>query len=191
MTSDWIACCRGQVRGLLFRVAMSLGRTDKRGAFVISDVGDSIEASARAVRLKEVLAFVEAYAPLHLARWEKLFERILIVPGDAPMGTYYHEINTCGISGRHLMADTLVSTAMTLAHEATHAQLERRGIRYGSHNRDRVERICTMAEIDLATRLPDAGQELTMARRALEAMPWQYSDRHHRRRHVLSILKGE
>src|SRR5690606_19512626 len=100
------------------------------------------------------------------------------------------EIRTCGISAQHLMRDSPVSVAMTLAHEATHARINRLGGGYRDDNRDRIEILCTEAEIDLAARLPNAEHELAMARIALTTKPWQYVDWHDRGNHISSILRG-
>lgn len=176
---------------MLFRAAMILGVTTKKGAFVIADVGDSQGSGARVARLQSTLDFIRTHAPLCLAQWERYFDRILIVPGNAPMGTYYREIRTCGISAQHLMRDTPVSVAMTLAHEAAHARINRLGVSYRDEKRDRIEILCTEAEVALATRLPNAEHELAMARIALTTKPWQRIDWHDRGNHISSILGGE
>jgi hypothetical protein len=52
---------------------------------------------------------------------------------------------------------TSPALAVILVHEATHAWLERRGFKYTTERRVRLERICNRRALRLARRLPSAG----------------------------------
>jgi hypothetical protein len=78
--------------------------------------------------------------------------------------------------------------ALTLVHEATHARLCAAGIDYPKNLRERIERICVDAEIDFATRLPDAERLVQDLQAKLSHAWWTDEQLEDRRRRALKAL---
>ena len=79
--------------------------------------------------------------------------------------------------------------ALTIIHEATHARLFRAGFGYDDTNRDRIERVCKSAEINLARRIPDSEQ-------ALANLEWEIeqpgaTDNERAKHHVDELVANE
>jgi hypothetical protein len=72
-------------------------------------------------------------------------------------------LNACLLDERVVASEntTLECIASAIVHEATHARLEKRGIRYDEAVRPRIERICARREFDFVRHLSgvDALQE--------------------------------
>jgi len=107
-------------------------------------------------RVEAALRLMEHFAPLHYRRVKSSLSRIWVklVPHGA--GCYLHSLNACLLDERVVASDTttLEWIASAIIHEATHARLEKRGIRYDEPVRYRIERICARRELDFALRLP-------------------------------------
>jgi hypothetical protein len=86
---------------------------------------------------------------------------------------------------------TPTQLAMTLVHEGTHARLLRAGFPYRERLRRRVERLCVLAEIIFASRLPDAEAEVQEAEKRLDLSDEYWSDlAQDRRAHNLLWQRG-
>jgi hypothetical protein len=114
-------------------------------------------------RVEAALRLIERFAPLHYRRVKNSLSRIWVrlVPHGA--GCYLHSLNACLLDERVVASETttLEWIASTIVHEATHARLEKCGIRYDEAVRLRIERICIRRELDFARHLSgiDALQE--------------------------------
>ncbi|MDE5445375.1 hypothetical protein GWG65_28875 [Bradyrhizobium sp. CSA207] len=106
-------------------------------------------------RVEAALRLIERFAPLHYRRIKKSLSRIWVqlVPHGA--GCYQHSLNACLLDPRVVDSETTTVEwiASAIVHEATHARLANRGIRYDEAVRLRIERICAGRELDFARRL--------------------------------------
>lgn len=113
-------------------------------------------------RVGDVLDLVARTDPLRFARMQRDVRRIAIVwVNGAAAGSYWPDWRACVLAGWHLRDDKVAAVAMTLVHEAVHARLWRRGLRYTRALRPRIERLCVEAEVAFAERL--AGSEALVA----------------------------
>lgn len=114
-------------------------------------------------RVEDALRLIERCAPLHYRRIKNNLARIWVhlVPHGA--GCYSHSLNACLLDERIVTSETTTVEwiASAIVHEATHARLEKLGIRYHEALRQRIERICARRELDFARHLSgvDALQE--------------------------------
>lgn len=106
-------------------------------------------------RVEAALQLIERFAPLHYRRVKNSLTRIWVqlVPHGA--GCYLHSLNACVLDERVVASETttLEWIASAIVHEATHARLEKRGVRYDEAIRHRIEGICARRELDFARRL--------------------------------------
>jgi hypothetical protein len=109
-------------------------------------------------RVEAALRLIERCAPLHYRRVKNSLARIWVrlVPHGA--GCYLHSLNACLLDERIVNSETTTVEwiASAIVHEATHARLEKLGIRYDEAARLRLERICICRELDFARHLSGA-----------------------------------
>ncbi|WP_375312772.1 hypothetical protein WHZ77_05670 [Bradyrhizobium sp. A5] len=119
------------------------------GCFLSDDPERALE------RVEAALRLIERFAPIHYQRVKNSLSRIWVqlVPHGA--GCYEHSLNACLLDVRVVDSETTTVEwiASAIVHEATHARLESRGIRYYESVRPRIERICARREFDFAQRL--------------------------------------
>lgn len=109
-------------------------------------------------RIEDALRLIERCAPLHYRRVKNSLSRIWIQLIPYGAGCYLHSLNACLIDERVIASEntTLEWIASAIVHEATHARLEKWGIRYNEAVRHRIERICARRELDFARHLSGA-----------------------------------
>lgn len=114
-------------------------------------------------RVKDALQLIERSAPLHYRRIQKNLARIWVNLVPHAAGCYLHSLNACLLDERivNSATTTVEWIASAIVHEATHARLEKLGVRYDEALRQRIERICVRRELDFARHLSgvDALQE--------------------------------
>jgi hypothetical protein len=134
-----------------FALWLSKGRVID-GLWIGSAQSDS---EPRLQRVEAALRLIERFAPLHYRRVKNSLSRIWVqlVPHGA--GCYLHSLNACLLDERVVASEdtTLEWIASAIVHEATHARLEKRGIRYDEAVRHRIERICARRELDFVRHL--------------------------------------
>ena len=91
----------------------------------------------------------------------------LLLPSS--VASFEYRIYTCQIDTRYCLAETTTPEllAAVIVHEATHARLWRRGIRYEEAQRPRIEEICVRREIAFAAKLPNGEDAHDQAERTL------------------------
>ena len=106
-------------------------------------------------RVEAALQLINRCAPLHYRRVKNSLSRIWVTLVPHGAGCYLHSLNACLLDERVVASEstTLEWIASAIVHEATHARLEKRGIRYDEAVRHRIERICAQRELDFARRL--------------------------------------
>jgi hypothetical protein len=114
-------------------------------------------------RVEAALRLIERCAPLHYRRIKNSLTRIWVRLVPHAAGCYLHSLNACLLDERVVASETTTVEwiASAIVHEATHARLEKWGIRYNEAVRLRVERICIRRELDFVRHLSgvDALQE--------------------------------
>jgi hypothetical protein len=114
-------------------------------------------------RVEAALRLIDRCAPLHYRRVKNSLSRIWVTLVPHGAGCYLHSLNACLLDERVVASETTTPEwiASAIVHEATHARLEKRGIRYDETVRLRIERICIRRELDFARHLSgiDALQE--------------------------------
>ena len=119
-------------------------------------------------RVEAALRLIDRCAPLHYRRIKNNLSRIWVTLVPHGAGCYLHSLNACLLDERVVTSEKTTPEwiASAIVHEATHARLEKRGIRYEEAVRHRIERICARRELDFARHLSgvDALQEEIMWR---------------------------
>ncbi|MFK4510621.1 hypothetical protein LPJ38_09885 [Bradyrhizobium daqingense] len=125
------------------------------GLWIGSSHGDPEPALQR---VEAALELMEDISPLHYRRVKSSLSRIWVKLVPHGTGCYLHSLNACLLDARVVASETttLEWIASAIIHEATHARLEKRGVRYDEPVRHRIERICARRELDFALRLPSA-----------------------------------
>jgi hypothetical protein len=106
-------------------------------------------------RVEAALRLMDRCAPLHYRRVKNSLSRIWVTLVPHGAGCYLHSLNACLLDERVVASETTTIEwiASVIVHEATHARLEKRGIRYDEAVRHRIERICARRELDFALHL--------------------------------------
>jgi len=128
-------------------------------------------------KVHDALKLIATHDPRRFARLTRDVRRIWVGP-TVNRAEWFVELEMCVLRfGYVLSRDTSAARlALTLAHEATHARLDRGGFGYEEERRARLERICVSEEIALAERLPDASTLAADARSRLSHGPEVFTD---------------
>jgi hypothetical protein len=126
-------------------------------------------------RVEASLGLIKRHDPRRYARIRRDIEQIWIVPLYGVAGKFAGRFpHRCYLDYSFVASSSREAIAATVIHEATHAQLWRRGVGISEELRYRVERICMQEELSFARRLPD-GRELSESIErdmALASAPW-------------------
>jgi hypothetical protein len=106
-------------------------------------------------RVEDALRLVKCHAPLHYSRIIRHLQRIWVRLIPNALAHYDLSLNACALDKRYVLAEatTVERIASSIVHEATHARLERWGVRYDEKVRARIEAICLRRELDFLSRL--------------------------------------
>ena len=131
---------------------------------------------------------------MHYSRIIRDLERVWIFLLSDGLAEYKHSLRACVLDQRFVAdsASSVERIASAIVHEATHARLERYGIRYDEDQRARIEAICFRRELALAVRLPDSArlqQELAGYLDWYPANPDYFRDAHAIERHTNGELE--
>jgi hypothetical protein len=120
-------------------------------------------------RIEAALSLIKRYDRLRYDRLIRDLKRVWVVVLPSYLAGFDHKILACKIDTRFFLAATTTPEliAATIVHEATHARLWRRGIRYEEAQRPRIEEICLRREIAFAAKLPDGTDVRDLAERTL------------------------
>jgi hypothetical protein len=146
-------------------------------------------------RVEDALALIKQHDPLNYSRICRNLERIWVDILPDAIAHYDRSLNACVFDQRFVLAETttLGSIAASIVHEATHARLERCGIKYEEKLRPRIEAVCVGRELAFASKLPD-GVELqeqrAYARQWYEANADYFSDARFRQRNTRGRIKA-
>ena len=130
-------------------------------------------------KVRRSLALIKRTSPNTAARLYRDVKRILVWEIEGP--AYLSRVDAIRLNGPSLLRQDASSLALTIVHEATHARIAGRGIKYTGTQRGRHERLCVKAEVNFARKLPDGE---TVAERLAEKLddPWWTEDKIRERR---------
>jgi hypothetical protein len=128
-------------------------------------------------KIRDALELIATYDARRFGRLTRDVRRIWVGP-TASQAEWFVELEMCVLRFEHVLSpDTSAARlALTLAHEATHARLDRGSFGYEEERRVRIERICVNQEIALAERLPDGSSLAADARSRLSYGPEIFTD---------------
>src|ERR1700760_1588491 len=126
-------------------------------------IGSASDSEQVLQRVEAALRLIDRCAPLHYRRVKNSLSRIWVTLVPHGAGCYLHSLNACQLDERVVACETTTVEwiAAAIVHKATHARLEKWGIRYKETARLRIERICIRRELAFARHLSgvDALQE--------------------------------
>lgn len=127
-------------------------------------------------RVREALCLIKTYDRPKYGRLRRDLDRIWVRPlTSSGVAQFNPALRACLLDERFVLDDTRDAefVAAAIVHEATHARLWNRGIRYDEAVRQRVEGICMRRELALARKLPDGHRVRQWAEDTL-AIPASY-----------------
>jgi len=122
-------------------------------------------------RMAEVIELIARYDPQRLQQIRRYAPTIVLVPTGGS-GEYWYKTRAFGLDTKLIDSGDTPLIAMTAIHEATHARLEQMGVSNDPANTARVERICTRAEVDFATKVPDGSRYIPALNHRLAQEWW-------------------
>ena len=128
-----------------------------------------MEAEPILRRIEEALLLIKRYDRIRYDRLLRDLQRVWVLLLPSSIAIFEYGIYTCEIDTRYCLAETTTPEllAATIVHEATHARLWRRGIRYEEAQRPRIEEICLRREIAFGAKLPNGEAVRDQAERTL------------------------
>jgi hypothetical protein len=128
-----------------------------------------MEAEPILRRIEEALLLIKRYDRIRYDRLPRDLDRVWVLLLPSSVAIFEYAIYTCEIDTRYCLAETTTPEllASVIVHEATHARLWRRGIRYEEAQRPRIEEICVRREIAFAAKLPNGETVRDQAERTL------------------------
>jgi hypothetical protein len=115
------------------------------------------EAEPILQRIEQALQLIKRNDHIRYDRLLRDLQRVWVLLLPSSIAIFEYRIYTCAIDTRYCLAETTTPEllAAVIVHEATHARLWRRGIRYEEAQRPRIEEICIRREIAFAAKLPN------------------------------------
>jgi hypothetical protein len=146
-------------------------------------------------RVEDALALIKRHDPLSYSRIRRNLERIWVTILPDAIAHYDRALNACVFDERYVLAETttLEKIAVSIVHEATHARLEHREIKYEEKLRSRIEAVCAGRELAFANKLPNSAElqeQRAYARQWYKDHPEYFSDAWFRQRHTRGGIKA-
>lgn len=158
------------VTKMFVRLALAMSKSNTIYGIQLVDMTMNARGPDAFVRLREVVELIARYdAPL-LRQLTRDVRRIVIMLAGGP--AYRPHMQACVLDLKFVLTGAAEGVALALAHEATHARIHRRGIKYSPENRARIERLCVEREITLARRLPNSAGFRIQAENRLGQVWW-------------------
>jgi hypothetical protein len=122
---------------------------------------------------------------------KRYVERVLVAYAPHIRAAWNGPLHLCELSLEYASqaSTSPAQLASSLLHEATHARLERLGFRYHPELRQRLEAICTRAEVAFAEVLPDGGTMLEELAATLQLDASFWSDAHLHEQRMTALRK--
>jgi hypothetical protein len=147
------------------------------------------EAEQATERLSAALSIIRTFSPTRYAYLRRDLPRIFI-GATHNLAECHYPTGTCLLQTDFVLAERTIPEhiALALVHEGTHARLHRVGFRYDEPLRARIERLCVIAELIVARRLPDAAylvSHITAQLPSHDSARWTNQALYERRLHAL------
>ena len=141
----------------------------------VSTLVDKKESAGILGNVREALALIRVTDPYRYRRVMTRLNHIFITPSPN-QGEYIPSLRRCILGQKMVATGDIRNIALTIIHEATHAELIDRGIGYDRDIRVRVEDACSRQELAFVQRLPDNAEllDLTEQRFAIPEEAWTY-----------------
>ncbi len=109
-------------------------------------------------RVEDALRLIKQHNSLHYSRVIQNLERVWVHLLPGYRAWYDASLGACVLDERFVLLETttLEEIASSIVHEATHAGLERWGIRYEEKERSRIEAVCLRRELNFIATLPNS-----------------------------------
>lgn len=117
-----------------------------------TEMGDAL-----AHEMERAIELIRRHDQRSFYRIRRHTPEIIVMPITG--ATYSYDIGTCMLGEREVLRGNPAATACLLIHEATHARLHHRGIKWSDSSRSRVERICRREEYRFAKKLGNTALE--------------------------------
>jgi hypothetical protein len=120
----------------------------------VSAFVDRKESAVILGNVREALALIRQYDAYRYRRVVTRLSRIVVNPSPN-QGEYIRSLRRCILGKSTVESGDIRNIALTIIHEATHAELFDRGIGYDAKIRIRVEDVCSGEELLFVRKLPD------------------------------------
>lgn len=160
------------LRRLAVGVALRHSPQSKASGLMIADLTQDRSGVALFPSVEEAVGLIRTYDPRRVRRLALDVSRIVLFQSARSAGEYWAFADAIALDVSHVAKQVVASVAMTIVHEATHARIEKAGIRYRS-NVERIERRCVAEEIAFARLLPGSEGVIHGAHLKLESRWWE------------------
>ncbi|WP_155904914.1 hypothetical protein [Methylopila sp. M107] len=162
-------------RNLLLRTSE---REEIDGLWIVADNQTQLS------KVRNALQLIKAHDPRRYARSIKDLEGVWVRLLTGPAGQFDYTNYFCELDERFVDRASSENIASAVIHEAAHARLWRRGVRYDEDIRQRVEAICVRQQQAFASRLPAPEVSADDFGHLLELPATHWSDRAFARKHL-------
>ena len=149
---------------LLNRIQLALST----GRYVDGVWVGSWRTSADLRRVEDALLLIKQHSRIHYSRVARDLTRVWVIVLPNRSAKYKETLGACLLDERYVAKSTLEQIASTIVHEATHAGLARRGIKYEENLRSRIEAVCIRRELSFAAKLSNSAELQGEITRSLE-----------------------
>jgi hypothetical protein len=145
---------------VVFRLASSSGEGSPSNGFRLGTVGEKPLTAEQVRKIEGALGLIATFDPRRLRRSQRDLEAILVVEamdGTGLRGAHMPGGRTCCLSREHVAESEPEHVAVTIAHEAVHARIDRlRPLIHWPSYRYRAEHRALREELAFIARLPQA-----------------------------------
>jgi len=172
-------------RRIMARILLALSPKEVVAGFEVSALNSTLTPPLVS-QLRSAIELIGNLEPRVLRRIHQDVSRIMFVEAGGP--EYWPFADGFILNTNFAKESDVEFIALTIIHEATHARLWKRGIRYRNDARERIERICVGAELAFAARLNDSAYFSEHVTRKLAAPWWTADEIEKRRNHAREVL---
>jgi hypothetical protein len=161
------------LRAALTWLLMRMSRWESYRGLHIAAV-DGVNELNSVARIRAAIRLIEQYAPYGVRYVERYTNRIFCIGigRSGAAGAFQPLLDVCLLDPRYVLDSNVadVDIASAIVHEATHARIQRFGIRWWKLEQVRVEQLCIRAQLRLLKEIPGTElriDDLTRVRHAL------------------------
>jgi len=174
---------------MIDRVMLYFSFHDVVDGLKISAFVDRKESTAVLANVRQAIELLKSTDAYRYRRVVRRLGHVLVAPTPI-QGEYAPVLRRCVLSKKMALAGEIRRIAVTLVHEATHAELFDRGIGYGLEIRARVEDVCARQELAFGRKLPEIDDLLEESEERLMLPDDTWSDEN-LVQHQLALMEQE